>query len=277
MIKSLPNLYSALHQTKEELKYTVANISNLYTETTRPKMKFGVEQLNEKGEIKYRELLVPKYKLKITQTYINNILNNIPLPNNMFGSVAKKNNILHAAEHLNQKYFLTIDLKEFFSNITSFQVVKMFYENGFSKDTTSIMTAITTLNNSLPQGAPSSPVIANLVIKNMVNEISAFIKPFSITFTSYVDDLAFSSKKCFKKLVPEIIKIIKKNGFFQAYKKIHYCCGRCEITGLIVCYDKLRIIPLMQMRAYTNKNLNIYVKRIEKFNLERKFPVKRDF
>ena len=270
MIKSLPNLYANIGLSKEELKSMIANISNLYREVERPKMKFGVEQINGLGKIKYRNLLVPAYKLKTTQKNIDLLLKNIPLPDNMFGSVAKKNNILHAGEHLNKKFFLTIDLKDFFLKITSYQVSKMLFANGFSKDTTSILTTITTLKNSLPQGAPSSPVIANLVIKNMVNEISDFVRPFSITFTSYVDDLAFSSDKCFKNIVTAIIDIIKKYGFFPAYKKIHYRTGSCEITGLIVCYDKLRIIPLMRIKASTNANLNTYVQRVDRFNRERK-------
>jgi hypothetical protein len=44
--------------------------------------------------------------------------------------------------------------------------------------------------------------------------ISAYVKPFNITFTAYLDDLCFSSNTCFKKLVPVILTIIKQNISF---------------------------------------------------------------
>jgi RNA-directed DNA polymerase len=110
-------------------------------------------------------------------------------------------------------------------------------------DTANVFTKLTTLKGVLPQGAPSSPVIANLVAVEMIKEISSFVEPFNITFTSYLYDLCFSSNTNFKRLVPEIIAMIKRNYFFPAYKKIHYRIGSCEITGLIVSGNELRIIP----------------------------------
>ena len=187
----------------------------------------------------------------------------------MFGSMPGKSNILHAGEHLKHKYFLTIDLKQFFSNIKDYQVFDVLYSNGFSKDTASILTTLTTLKGFLPQGPPSSPMIENLVIADMVREITEFVKPFNIIFTSFVDDLAFSSNTCFRKLVKDIISIVKRNNFFPAYKKIHYRIDRCEITGLIVEGNQLKITPLMRRKSYTNKDLAIDVKRVADYNRQR--------
>jgi hypothetical protein len=73
--------------------------------------------LDESGKIRYREVNAPRFKLKIVQKRINDLLQEFALADNMFGSVRGKNNILHAAQHLNHTYFLTIDLKNFFNNI----------------------------------------------------------------------------------------------------------------------------------------------------------------
>lgn len=268
MIKSLPNLYSCIGLSKEAIKIIIENINNYYEKRSQPKRKFGEDQTDGEGKLRYRDLMVPKFKLKLVQQRINYVIQKIPLPDNMFGSVKGKNNILNAGQHLHNRYFLTIDLKNFFSNINERQVFQMFYANDFSYDTAKILTRLTTLNGALPQGAPSSPVIANLVSLNMVNEIAAFVKPYNITFTSYVDDLCFSSKACFKKLVSDILHIVKRNHFFPAYRKIHYRTESCEIAGLIVYANQLKLIPEMRRKAYTNIPLNIYLQRIEKYNLE---------
>src|SRR5436190_8306674 len=119
MIKSLPNLYSRIRLPKEAVRAMTSNISNLYEKRSQPKRKFGEDQLDESGEIRYRKLNAPRFKLKIVQKRINDLLQEFTLPDNMFGSVIGKNNILHAAQHLNHTYFLTIDLKDFFHNIDS--------------------------------------------------------------------------------------------------------------------------------------------------------------
>lgn len=268
MIKSLPNLYSYIGSSEETLVEITRDISSLYAKRTQSKRKFGEEQINKYGDIQYRDLLVPHFKLKILQQRINYLLQRISLPKAMFGSVKRKNNILNAAQHLNHKYFLTIDLKNFFPNINNHQVFKMFHANDFSHATARVLTQLTTLKGSLPQGTPSSPVIANLVVVDLINEISAYVAPFNITFTSYLDDFSFSSNTCFKNLVPQILNIIKKHGFFPAHKKIHYCIGGCEITGIIVSGSKLKVTPVMKRKAYSNVRLAAYVKRVEQFTSE---------
>lgn len=266
MIKSLPNLYSFLRLDKVALEDITANIDSYYEKRKQPKKKFGRAQKQPNGKIRYRYLMAPRYRLKLVQQRINYALQEFPLPENMYGSICGRNNILNAGQHIGHKYFLTIDLENFFSNIDSRQVYKLFRAYDFSHDTANYLTKLTTLKGSLPQGAPTSPVLANLIIADMVKEIGAFVAPFNITFTNYLDDFSFSSDKSFKKLIPDILSIIKRNYFFPAYKKIHYQIDSCEITGLIVSGGQLKMIPEMRMRAYTDPDLKGYLNQIEKFN-----------
>jgi len=67
-------------------------------------------------------------------------------------------------------------------------------------------------------------------------------KSNNITFTSFLDDLTFSSAHDFKELVPVILKIIKSGGFYLNHKKIYYKTNRPEITGLII-YEKRLWLP----------------------------------
>jgi RNA-directed DNA polymerase len=268
MIKSLPNLYSFIGLPKESVKIITSESAAFYSFKKKPKKKFGENQLDDFGEIKNRELDVPDYELKMVQKRINCLLQEIPMPHNVYGSIKGRNNIMHAGRHLNHTNFLTIDLKDFFTKINYRTVFRMLLSHGFSNDTANVLTKLTTLKGVLPQGAPSSPVIANLVILDMIREISSFVRPFGITFTSYVDDLCFSSNSNFKNLVPELLCIIKRNYFLPSYKKVRYRTGCCEITGLIVCRNQLKIIPEMRLKSYTNIHVHEYVSLVKEFNMK---------
>src|SRR6266542_2197322 len=122
MIKGLPNLYSFLHLTQTGLNKILDKIDKYYKPKREPKKKYGEYQRDNRGRIKYRDLLVPIYPLKLAQQRINDLLQNIDLPDYMFGSIPKRNHIINAQQHLNQTHFLTIDLKKFFPNINHFQV-----------------------------------------------------------------------------------------------------------------------------------------------------------
>jgi RNA-directed DNA polymerase len=274
MIKSLPNLYSRIGVRKDEADILIKENAAFYRTKTQPKKKFGENQIDEYGDIRFRDLEVPHFKLKMVQTRINALLQQISLPDNMYGSVIGKDNIKHAGQHLNHYNFLTIDLKDFFTKINYRTVFRMLLSHGFSYDTANVLTQLTTLRGVLPQGVPSSPVIANLVALDMIREISTFIKPFNITFTTYLDDLCFSSNSNFKCLVAEILVIIRNNYFFPAYKKIHYRTKCCEITGLIVRGNELKITQQMKMKSYTNIHLRAYVERVKKYNLEHSDQIK---
>jgi RNA-directed DNA polymerase len=272
MIQTLSDLYTVLSSSEAEVKHILNNIEKHYTPHWQPKMKYGSYQYEDKDEkkIKFRYVLKPSDSLKVLQKKINTYLQQIKLPQYMYGCVEGKNHVLNASQHLNQIHFLTIDLKSFFPNISHQQVFRMFIRNGFSAPVARVLTKLTTFRKSLPQGAPSSPVIANLVFLETAEKISSFSKKYNLIFTNFLDDLSFSSQKFFKNLVPEILSIIKEGEFSPSHKKINYRTDSCEITGLIVSRNKLYVLSKMREKAKTIPNLNAYVKSIDNFNLKRK-------
>lgn len=273
MLKSLPNLYSFLRLPGRVVNIIISNLQKYYSPQLKPKRKYGDFQRDLYGNIKYRELLVPDYVLKSRQQYISQLLNQINLPEYMYGSVVGKNNILNAQQHLNGKYFLTIDLKKFFTNINHHQVNKMFCKNGFSPSVARILTQLTTFQGSLPQGAPSSPVIANLVFLETSNQLFELAKKNGLTFTTFLDDLTFSSDRDFKRLIPQVIEIIKLDNFLIAYDKIHYRKDYCEITGLFVKGGILELPYIMQKKASGNFNLRQYENLVYSYTIDKRLQV----
>jgi len=267
MIKSLPNLYSFLSLPEREINAITSNLRDYYSLKIKPKKKYGNFQRDDFGNIRYRELIVPRYILKSRQKKIAQLLNRIPLPEHMFGSIKGKNNILNARQHLNHKYFLTIDLKKFFPNINHHKVNTMFCNNGFSPSTSRILTKLTTYHATLPQGAPSSPVIANLVFLKTSNKLCNLAKKNNIRFTTFLDDLTFSSNHCFKNLILQIIDIIKQDNFYPAYDKIHYSPNYCEITGLFVKGNVLELPYIMKKKIKSNFYIRSYGRLVNEYNL----------
>ncbi|WP_462276700.1 reverse transcriptase family protein [Ferruginibacter sp.] len=267
MIKSLPNLYSFLKVPENDLRCIISNLSGHYTFVKQPKTKFGDFQRDHFGNIKYRDLLVPDHSLKVLQNRIRLLLDTIFLPGYMYGSVKGKNNIQNAKEHLNKQYFFSVDLKKFFPNISHHQVNTMFCSNGFSHTVARILTQLTTFKGSLPQGASTSPVIANLVFKETSNKLNVLSKENGLVFTTFLDDLTFSSDNDFKAIIPAIFEIIKKDQFYIAYEKVRYRKQYSEITGLFVKGDKLKLPYQIENKAKQGHyNLEDYKRQIDKFN-----------
>jgi RNA-directed DNA polymerase len=92
--------------------------------------------------------------------------------------------------------------------------------------------------NALPQGAPTSPALSNIVCFEMDNVLSGVAKRNNAVFTRYADDITFSSASNtqINKLIPVIKEILKKYGFKANEKKIRVNrrSGRMSVTGLVV-------------------------------------------
>lgn len=226
----------------------------LYDKVEIPKKKFGDFQLNDDGSIRFRLVCKPFHPLKSEQKKINKHLNKYDLPNSIYGGVLGRNNFLNALQHIDNKHFFKVDLKEFFSRINNSQIHHTLINRGFIWEEARVITRITTLNGSLPQGAPTSTTLANFVIAPLATALEQFCSKNNITFTAFVDDLTFSSPKPFKHLTSQILELIKTAKFIVNHKKISYRTGCCEITGIFINKGKL-FLPKEIIKTVKNLGL----------------------
>jgi RNA-directed DNA polymerase len=248
------------------------NADTYYIKTSQPKMKFGRPQIDKDGLEKMRHIVKPIPILKIKQKQINSFIQTIPLPSSMFGGIKERNNLQNAAPHKNSRFFLTIDLKSFFSNITNTNVNRIFRSCGFSWREARILTKLTTYQGSLPQGAPTSTTLANLVFSSTALRLEKFCSGKKIIFTNFVDDLTFSAKNDFKYCKSNILEILKQDGFFVNHNKIHYRKGACEITGLFLKNGQLGLDKEM-LKNINKPGIRAYVNLLAAFNSAlKKFP-----
>lgn len=191
----------------------------------------------------YRTIVVPFPALLECQYWIyENILSNIKLNYCAHGFVKKKSIITNAKIHLNQTELLKIDIKDFFPSISKDRIIALFHRIGYSTEVSFYLASICCLNECLPQGAPTSPALSNIISIKLDNRILAFAKKFELKYTRYADDLAISGLKLPTKLIEYLKNIIEDEGFkinslkTQLYKKQ----GKRILTGVSISTDKLR-------------------------------------
>lgn len=164
----------------------------------------------------------------------------------------------NANHHLNKKVVVNIDLKDFFPSISKERVESLFRSLGFSDEKVKNFTEITTFEGKLPQGAPTSPFIANLICKDLDYLLDEFSTGKGFSYTRYADDLSFSSNTESKAKVFAFIEkvkdIIKNENFIINKKKVKILrsCSSQVVTGILVNGEKPRIPrkEILKFRAF---------------------------
>lgn len=230
-----------LREPVDRVLYVVSNISRYYDEFPRYKKdKLGNKRKNkpqyiEKYGLYWKRIInPPRPELKIIQKRINAYLvKYLSIPEYAFGGIRNRDNILNARFHKGHRYVFQTDIKDFFPRITNKMVYEMFVSQGFSPDAASLLTKLTTFKGHLPQGAPTSTTIANLVFVPIGDMIKTIADREGLYFTTFVDDITISSEHDFKDIIPEIMNIITSESFaFKISQGKTTYKGLTDITGV---------------------------------------------
>ncbi len=266
MINTIKHLAYALRCSEHEIIYVASHSNEYYYHLRKPKKKYGEDQINPDGTPRHRELYPSKKSLKKIQERIAVQLQKIPLADYQYGSEKGKSNIDNALTHIYGKYFLNIDLRNFFSGITHHQVFHMLRGYKFSPTVARLLTQLTTYHGSLSQGAPSSPIIANLVFMQTGDRLNTIATEHNLTFTTYLDDLIFSSKFDFKGLLPSILTTVKSGRFHLNHRKISYRIYKPEVTGIFIQNERMFVNDILKKNASKKNLTKRYIDRIETAN-----------
>ena len=213
----------------KDLKNIINNSDKLYYNFSISKKSGGKRIISMPN----KELLIVQKKIQ------EKILDNVIIHKNAFGFVKNKSIIDNAKMHLNKEMILNMDLKDFFPSIHRGRVFYIFKNIcNYDNNTSYCLTKLTTYKNSIPQGAPTSPVISNIVAFMLDVRLSKIADKFNINYTRYADDITFSGNKenINKSLLKIVNDIIEGCGFKVNKKKTRFAsyAGRQEVTGLIV-------------------------------------------
>lgn len=143
-----------------------------------------------------RILSVPNNLLKIVQRrLLERYLYQIETSEYSTAYCKGKSLLDNAFPHIGKECILKLDISHFFDSITDDSVYLVFKQFGLSVPATSLLTHLCTYNGKLPQGAPTSPYIANLVMKHFDEKLGKWCKNRNITYTRYCDDMTFSGDR----------------------------------------------------------------------------------
>jgi len=222
---------------------------------------------------KVRMIDAPNSELKGVQRWIlRNVLENQPISLRAHAFTKGRSIKTHAKYHLHNRVIMCLDIKDFFPSIKKDNILPIFEHIFENKKVAEVLSNLCTFEEHLPQGAPTSPTLSNIVFKATDNKISEISNQSGVNYTRYADDLTFSSNDFARlhNLKPRIEKILRKDGFRINKKKTRLLTGknRMLVTGLLLNSGKLTAgrARKRQIRA----GLHNYVfKRDQKVNLKK--------
>jgi len=194
---------------------------------------------------KSRELLIPVPELRnIQRKILDNILN-FDFPSYIHGGISDRSIITNAKTHLSQKWVMCLDIKDFFPSVHFKRIYNSFISLSCSPDIATLLTHFTTYDYQLPQGAPTSPAIANMVLYGLDKRLFNLCKIKRLKYSRYFDDITISGSLNPKSLIKKCELIINQEGFRINKKlgKLRLMSSNEEqsVTGLLVNGKKLQI------------------------------------
>ncbi len=220
------------------------------------------------GKKKKRSINSPYPILSYVQSWIKeHILEKIEISEQAYGYVKSRSILDNAKLHLGCKQLLKLDLKDFFGHISIYDVKRVFRDAGFTSKLSYQMAKICCMNGCLPQGAPSSPILSNLIMRELDKELAHLSKYYNIKFSRYADDLTFSGELISSSFIVRIVKIIESHGFSLNHRKFaHKKSGqRKMVTGLCITGDKVRVLKKTR-REFRQKHHYLMLNKEKSFN-----------
>lgn len=198
-----------------------------------------------------RTISAPTKLLKSFLIYTNRLLQAFyDAPDYVTGFVPGKSIVDNAEQHIGRNYIFNTDLKDFFPSITKSRVWATLKHPPFNFNDT-IADAIAGMCCTemkidgekrwvLPQGSPSSPILTNIVCRNLDRQLHKLAKEYNLRYSRYADDITFSSNRnVFQKggeFQQKLEKIIIGQNFAinKMKTRVQNKNQRQEVTGLVV-------------------------------------------
>lgn len=215
----------------------------------------------------WRLIESPKAMLKLVQTKIlHELLDRVPVHSQAHGFTQGRSILTNARPHVGQATILKFDLTNFYTTISFARVVAIFRSLGYSREAAIWLGSLTTssapgnlgfqdqgpyvivnyLRRHLPQGAPTSPALANLSAYWMDVRLAGLAKSFDAQYTRYADDLTFSGPEgldyAMHYVIPLIQQIVRQERFAvnKSKSRILRAHQRQTVTGVVV-NEKLNV------------------------------------
>ena len=214
--------------------YAVSNnLSKHYRKAKLPKKSGG-----------FRNLSVPDEVLKSIQKQIAEVLL-IHSPTSRYAKAYRfgSSTLRNAKHHVGKQVVLKLDILHFFDSIRYSTVKdKVFPEEIYAEPLRILLTMLRYYKDALPQGAPSSPTITNIILYEFDEQMGQWCRDRGIAYTRYCDDMTFSGDFEPSEVIGYVRLELKKMGFLLNEQKtrIQRPGQQQTVTGIVV-NEKLSI------------------------------------
>lgn len=200
---------------------------------------------------KVRTIMAPDRRLKIIQRKLAALLDQLyRLRRPVHGFVQDRSVKTNAEAHGRRRFVVNVDLQDFFPTITEKRVAGLLRALGVDRRVSEIVARLCCNMGHLPQGAPTSPVLSNMICYRLDSDLMLVAKNGRAIYTRYADDITFSSYQPLAPLfeaatpaagrfspdllAPQLSSAIKSNGFVINSDKAHYADrnSRRMVTGV---------------------------------------------
>lgn len=206
-----------------------------------------------------RLISAPMPQLKAAQYWIlENILYKVTNSEAAHGFVPGRSIVTNATHHVGKDIVINIDLRDFFPTIVYKRVKGMFCKLGYSEQVATVLALLCTepevdqvaldgkeyfvanTSRHLPQGAPCSPAITNIICYKLDKRFEGLARKFGYTYTRYADDMTFSATgegaDKAGQLLWSVKKVVKEEGFIIHPDKLKVMRNgdKKEVTGIVV-------------------------------------------
>ncbi len=232
----------------------LADVKGLTLKQDEPKLRHYVNVWIPRRRGKARLLEVPKPTLKAIQRRIlHEVLDKIPAHDAAHGFRAGRSIVSYAQAHVGRRIVLRFDVRDFFASVPAARVHAIFRTAGYPLKVARLLTGLCTTGTPaevsadfpwrrrhLPQGAPTSPALANLAAYRLDVRLLALAQKLEASYTRYADDLAFSGggrlERAARRLQVLVGIIAAEEGFQLHFRKSRFMRrGVCQqLAGVVV-------------------------------------------
>lgn len=202
----------------------------------------------------FRQISAPRNRsFTLMLHYVNEILKAVYTPSEFaMGFTEGRSVVDNASKHIGMNYVFNTDIKNFFPSIDQARVWKRFQLDpiNFPRTIANVLAGLCSMRGEklsdgkyryiLPQGAPTSPIITNMICDKLDKRLAGLAKRFGLNYSRYADDITFSSMHNvyqedgdFRK---ELKRIIESQNFKmnESKTRLQKVGSRQEVTGLVV-------------------------------------------
>ena len=219
-----------------------------------------------RGRARLLEIPTPLL-MRVQRQLLADLLNHVPPHPAVHGFRPRHSAITNAAAHCGRAVVIRFDLTDFFPSIPAGRVFRLFLTLGYSEPVARLLGGLCTTrlpdavwrarpnpltdgsdhatrtrlaSRHLPQGAPTSPALANLVARRFDRRLAGLASACGATYTRYADDLTFSGgddvRRAAARLARRVVLIAAEEGFTlnRGKTRVQGRGGRQTVTGLVV-------------------------------------------